>query len=105
MSILRKLELFIGLVLLVTVVVLSAQVWIARKSAAIEKEQVHVTTADLGAAEVHAQEMKIYYKQREIKNAQVNATIEANRDWAATELPSDVADQLRHSSGSTRAVP
>lgn len=105
MSILRKLELFIGAILLVTVVVLVAQVWIARKSAAIEKEQVHVTTADLGAATVHAQAMQISYQQRDIKNGKVNAAIEANRDWAATELPDDVANQLRHSSGTTRAVP
>ena len=105
MSLLRRIELTIGLLLLITVVVLATQVWVARKRADVVKQQVHAVTADLGASEVHAEEMKIYYKQREIKDAQVTKAVEANRDWADVELPSDVADQLRHDSGATRAVP
>lgn len=104
-SLARKVELFIGGLLLITVVVLAVQVWMARHKADVVKEELHVASADLGAADVHTKEMRIYYRDREIKNVQVTKAIEANPDWASVELPDDVADQLRNSSGTERAVP
>lgn len=104
-SLARKIELAIGALLLVTVVALAAQVWIARTRVGVTKEELHVASADLGAVDVHTGEMKIYYRDREIKNVQVTKAIEANPDWASVELPDDVADQLRHSSGASRAIP
>ncbi|MBD4920674.1 hypothetical protein GUF71_21715 [Xanthomonas citri pv. citri] len=104
-SLARKVELFIGGLLLLTVVVLVVQVLMARHSADVTKEELHVASADLGAADVHAQEMKIYYRDREIKNVQVTKAIEANPDWASVELPDDVADQLRNSAGTAREIP
>ncbi|BAM29101.1 Rz-like spanin [Xanthomonas phage CP1] len=101
----RKVELAIGGLLLITVVVLAVQVWMARHRADVTKEELHVASADLGAADVHAQEMRIYYRDREIKNVRVTKAIEANPDWASVELPDDVADQLRNSSGATREIP
>lgn len=105
MSILRKLELFIGVILLVTVVVLSVQVWIARNRADVVKEDLHIAQADIGANAVYQQTMETNRQIRTAQEAKVNVTLERNRDWAAVELPSDVADGLRHSSGATTAIP
>lgn len=105
MSILRKVELFIGVILLVTVVVLSVQVWIARNRADVVKEDLHIAQADIGANAVYQQTMETNRQIRTDQEAKVNVTLERNRDWAAVELPSDVADGLRHSSGATTAIP
>lgn len=104
-SLARKVELFIGGLLLITVVVLAVQVWVVRHRADVVKEEVHAVTADLGAAQVHAVEVQRIYIDKKVKDENVRQAIESNPDWAATELPTDVADQLRHSSGTERAVP
>lgn len=104
-SLARKIELTIGVLLLVTVAVLSVQVWIARNRADVVKEDLHIAQADIGANAVYQQDMEINRQLRTAQEARVNVTIERNREWAAVELPSDVADQLRNSEGTARAVP
>lgn len=101
----RRVELVVGLALLLTVAVLAVQVTLARKHAAKVQEQVYTVTADLTAERAHSREVENIHKQQEKKNADVSTALEANKEWAADVLPDDVAAQLQLPDGSTRAVP
>ncbi|KOR44985.1 hypothetical protein ADT27_13385 [Xanthomonas oryzae] len=101
----KRIELIVGLALLMTVAVLAVQVTMARKHAARVQEQVFAVTAELSAEKQHSREVEKINKQREIKNAQVSTALEANPEWSADVLPDDVAAQLQHPSGTSRAVP
>ncbi|BAE72733.1 hypothetical protein [Xanthomonas phage OP1] len=101
----RRVELVVGLALLMTVAVLAVQVTLARKHAAKVQDQVFAVTADLTAERAHSREVENINKQRRSKDAAVSTALESNQEWADDVLPDDIASQLQHPDGSTSAVP
>lgn len=105
MSIFRKLE--IGLVVLLLLTIVGLGLWNYHLHNAKEDAQQSFQVAN-GNAEAHetaAKEFKIVVQQKEEAQHALDKAIEANPVWSAEPVPSDVADLLRNPSGSARAVP
>lgn len=105
MSIFRKIEIALGLALVIAVALLAVEVAVYRYKAAHNQETARVATGDARAATVYVKAYKEVQQQREVKNGEVEAVLEGNRDWSDAPLPDDVADLLRNGAGTTRAVP
>lgn len=105
MSIVRKLEMALGIALLAAVAFLAVEVGVYRMKARTAQENYQVASGDAKAAGVYIDAYKRVEKQRSATDAKVESTLEANGDWADAPVPDDVADLLRHPTGSTSAVP
>lgn len=105
MSIVRDIERGLAGLLLLVAMGLGAFAWFNAQRVEHVQQQYQHAAADARAGTVYTVERKSIDKQREVKNAEVEAVLQARSDWSDGPVPDDVADILRHSSGSTRAVP
>lgn len=105
MYIARKLELLFGGLLLVCVLALGGKAWIDSKRLDAVQESYQAASGDARAATVYVEAYKEVAEQRRKKDAQVESVLESNRVWADEPVPDDVADLLRHPTGTARAVP
>lgn len=105
MSIVRDIERGLAGLLLVVAIVLAGFAWFNAKRVEQVQQQYQHAAADVRAGTVYTVERKRIDKQREVKNGEVEAVLQARSDWSDAPVPDDVADILRHPSGTTRAVP
>ena len=69
------------------------------------KQEASLQTGRADAAEEYSSGLRTIIIEREASDARVQQALEANPEYSGQPVPSDVADLLRHPSGSTRAVP
>lgn len=69
------------------------------------KQQAALSEGRADAAEEYSSGLKTIIIEREASDARVQQVLEANPEYSGQPVPRDVADLLRHPSGSTRAVP
>ncbi|HDS1002004.1 TPA: hypothetical protein QDZ36_002530 [Stenotrophomonas maltophilia] len=105
MSIVRDIERGLAGLLLIVAIGLGAFAWFNAKRVEQAQQQYQHAAADARAGTVYTVERKSIDRQREVKNAEVETALRGHSEWADAPVPDDVADILRHSSGSTRAVP
>lgn len=69
------------------------------------KEDAQQYAGNAKAHEVAAVEYRTIITERKKADEDLDRALERNPEWADGPVPSDVADLLRHDSGSARAVP
>jgi hypothetical protein len=97
----RKSEAILGALILLTVLVLCGRyAYMNWKASSLETKN-DVLTSDAQADTTYVREYKTVITERETKDAQVDAALQRNGDWADEPLPDDVADLLRDPAEST----
>ncbi|AHB12198.1 Rz-like spanin [Xylella phage Prado] len=105
MSIFRKIELLIGGLLLAAVILLSAYSLHLRNSRANVQQDYQQASGNASAATTAAKELKTVVIEKENAHAALDQALARSPEWADEPVPADVADLLRHDTGSARAVP
>lgn len=105
MSIVRDAQRMLSGALFVLVVALAGYGWYQGKRADAQQVAAQVATGDARAATVYVTAHKAAIQSKEKKDAETAAVLARNVEWADAPLPGDVADLLRHPTGTTRAVP
>ena len=101
----RNVQLLFGGLLLAVVLFLGFRAYLADRRATTAQENYQAAAGDAQAATVYVQAHKEVQQQRRVKDEQVEKVLSAHAEWDDQPVPDDVADLLRHPSGSTRAVP
>lgn len=105
MSIARKIEVILAAILMAAVLILGARAWIDRGKADRAQENYQAAAGDSRAATAYIEAYKEVAQERRTKDAKVETVLQAEREWSDAPVPADVADLLRNSEGTTRAVP
>lgn len=101
----RKLEVALAALLMAAVVLLGAVTWFQREQLAEYRTKYSTASGDASAATTYASGIRTIYRDKETRDVDVEAVLEAHPVWRDEPLPDAAADLLRHSSGATRAVP
>lgn len=105
MSIFRRIEITIGVLLLLAVVTLGVISYGQHKVISSTKSENKVLTGDAKAHEVYATGTKVLVTKEKHTNEQMDAAIKANPEWADAPVPSDVAAVLCHNPKSACNLP
>lgn len=105
MSLFRRIELGFIALLLVAVASLSGYAVFQNHQLGKAKEETSLQTARADANGVAAREYIRLTQKKDTANAQLDAALEANPEYAGAPVPDAAAALLRHPSGAARAVP
>lgn len=101
----RTIELYLGTALLALILGLAGYSWYEHHRVDNKQESLQSATGDAYAHETYATGYKKVVEQRKTDEQEVRAVLARNPEWSDDVVPDDVADLLRHDSGSTSAVP
>ena len=104
-TILNRIQYYLAAVLIITLLALSGWAYYRDVQADRAQRDAMLQTSRADAAETYNAGFRTVVIERERNNERVQEVLKDNEEWSSGSVPSDVADLLRHDSGTGRAVP
>lgn len=102
MSIFRKVELAVFLVLILGLVVIGVHNWTLRQSLKSAQQDYQLSEGNSQAHETAAKGTKRVMSEEKAAHEELDKAYESNKEWADEPLPTDISDVLREHPSSAR---